>query len=287
MRRSRRIPVRRSRRIPVRPNSGIRRHLPRRPPSIQPRPRSGRRRHRAPARATSRPACSRSCGRAGRRTCLQAASRSVAPPTTTSSSPTCWPHATTPRWCRRRAAPRSVDNRSINGTFVNGARIESAMLRDGDVVTIGNVDLVFAGRHAGPPQRHRGRDPDRWPRSARRHVDHRGQQDTAGQHLADRAAGHVDGRHRAVGCRQVDVRATGGRLHPSDIRHGQLRRPQHPRRIRLPAKQDRHGPAGRRGARPAHRQAGPDVRRGAATAAGHHEGRPRTGRRRRCSKSSR
>ena len=38
-----------------------------------------------------------------------------------------------------------IDNRSINGTFVNGARIESAMLRDGDVVTIGNVDLVFAG----------------------------------------------------------------------------------------------------------------------------------------------
>ena len=38
-----------------------------------------------------------------------------------------------------------IDNRSINGTFVNGARVESAMLRDGDVVTIGNVDLVFAG----------------------------------------------------------------------------------------------------------------------------------------------
>jgi len=37
------------------------------------------------------------------------------------------------------------DNRSINGTFVNGARVDSAMLRDGDVVTIGNVDLVFAG----------------------------------------------------------------------------------------------------------------------------------------------
>ena len=37
------------------------------------------------------------------------------------------------------------DNRSINGTFVNGARVESALLRDGDVVTIGNVDLVFAG----------------------------------------------------------------------------------------------------------------------------------------------
>ena len=36
-----------------------------------------------------------------------------------------------------------LDNRSINGTFVNGRRIESAALHDGDVVTIGNVDLVF------------------------------------------------------------------------------------------------------------------------------------------------
>jgi ABC-type multidrug transport system ATPase subunit len=37
------------------------------------------------------------------------------------------------------------DNRSINGTFVNGQRVESAVLHDGDVVTIGNIDLVFAG----------------------------------------------------------------------------------------------------------------------------------------------
>lgn len=37
------------------------------------------------------------------------------------------------------------DNRSINGTFVNGARVDTAVLRDGDVVTIGNIDLVFAG----------------------------------------------------------------------------------------------------------------------------------------------
>ncbi len=36
-----------------------------------------------------------------------------------------------------------IDNRSINGTFVNGARVDSAVLDDGDVVTIGNVDLVF------------------------------------------------------------------------------------------------------------------------------------------------
>ncbi|MBI2703573.1 MAG: ATP-binding cassette domain-containing protein [Mycobacterium sp.] len=37
------------------------------------------------------------------------------------------------------------DNHSINGTFVNGIRVGSAVLSDGDVVTIGNVDLTFTG----------------------------------------------------------------------------------------------------------------------------------------------
>jgi ABC transport system ATP-binding/permease protein len=37
------------------------------------------------------------------------------------------------------------DAGSINGTFVNGSRVKEALLHDGDVVTIGNVDLVFAG----------------------------------------------------------------------------------------------------------------------------------------------
>lgn len=36
-----------------------------------------------------------------------------------------------------------ADNRSINGTFVNGDRVSSALLNEGDVITIGNVDLVF------------------------------------------------------------------------------------------------------------------------------------------------
>lgn len=35
------------------------------------------------------------------------------------------------------------DNRSINGTFVNGSRVDSAALNEGDTVTIGNVDLVY------------------------------------------------------------------------------------------------------------------------------------------------
>jgi ABC-type multidrug transport system ATPase subunit len=38
-----------------------------------------------------------------------------------------------------------IDARSINGTFVNGQRVEAAPLREGDVVTIGNVDLTFTG----------------------------------------------------------------------------------------------------------------------------------------------
>jgi ABC-type multidrug transport system ATPase subunit len=37
------------------------------------------------------------------------------------------------------------DAHSINGTFVNGVRVGSAVLNDGDVVTIGNIDLVFSG----------------------------------------------------------------------------------------------------------------------------------------------
>ncbi|MEC4762395.1 ATP-binding cassette domain-containing protein [Mycobacterium sherrisii] len=35
------------------------------------------------------------------------------------------------------------DAHSVNGTFVNGVRVGSAVIAEGDVVTIGNVDLVF------------------------------------------------------------------------------------------------------------------------------------------------
>lgn len=35
------------------------------------------------------------------------------------------------------------DAHSVNGTFVNGVRVGSAVLTEGDLVTIGNVDLVF------------------------------------------------------------------------------------------------------------------------------------------------
>jgi ABC-type multidrug transport system ATPase subunit/predicted component of type VI protein secretion system len=36
-----------------------------------------------------------------------------------------------------------IRDSSVNGTFVNGTRVGSAILGEGDVVTIGNVDLVF------------------------------------------------------------------------------------------------------------------------------------------------
>jgi ABC-type multidrug transport system ATPase subunit len=39
---------------------------------------------------------------------------------------------------------RIQDANSINGTFVNGERVKDAVLRENDVVTIGNFDLVFA-----------------------------------------------------------------------------------------------------------------------------------------------
>ncbi len=38
-----------------------------------------------------------------------------------------------------------IRDNSVNGTFVNGTRVGSAILSEDDVVTIGNVDLVFRG----------------------------------------------------------------------------------------------------------------------------------------------
>ena len=53
-------------------------------------------------------------------------------------------HATLVPSAQGSGTAEIVDNRSINGTFVNGQRVDAATLHNGDVVTIGNVDLVFA-----------------------------------------------------------------------------------------------------------------------------------------------
>jgi pSer/pThr/pTyr-binding forkhead associated (FHA) protein len=44
---------------------------------------------------------------------------------------------------RRRGGARILDDRSANGTFVNGRRITSADLADGDVIVLGQVVLTF------------------------------------------------------------------------------------------------------------------------------------------------
>jgi pSer/pThr/pTyr-binding forkhead associated (FHA) protein len=38
---------------------------------------------------------------------------------------------------------RILDDRSANGTFVNGVRVTDAQLRDRDVIRVGRVALVF------------------------------------------------------------------------------------------------------------------------------------------------
>ena len=110
---------------------------------------------------------------------------------------------TTPRWCRRPRAPRSVDNRSINGTFVNGSASDRRSCTTATWSRSATSTWSFAGgalvrrteteaatRTGGLEVR--GVD-----------VDHRGQQDAAGQHLDRRATGHPDRHHRAVRRRQV------------------------------------------------------------------------------------
>lgn len=49
---------------------------------------------------------------------------------------------------QRRGGVRILDDRSANGTWVNGRRVHEAELRDGDVVVLGRVVLVYRERYA-------------------------------------------------------------------------------------------------------------------------------------------
>jgi pSer/pThr/pTyr-binding forkhead associated (FHA) protein len=44
---------------------------------------------------------------------------------------------------RRGGRTRILDDHSVNGTFVNGVRVDDAVLDDGDVVVLGSVVLVY------------------------------------------------------------------------------------------------------------------------------------------------
>ncbi len=54
-----------------------------------------------------------------------------------------------PTWWRPSTGTQLYDNGSGNGTFVNGIRIDAVTLRVGDVITIGNTDLIFTGGTVG------------------------------------------------------------------------------------------------------------------------------------------
>ena len=120
--------------------------------------------------------------------------RSVAPTTTTSSSPTCWRRAITRSWSDRRPAPRSATRTASTAPSSTASRVGSAVLHDGDVVTIGNVDLVFTDGTL--VRRTEAGDPHRRPRGARRRLRRSTARDLLDRHLADRPAGHADRDHR-------------------------------------------------------------------------------------------
>jgi hypothetical protein len=44
---------------------------------------------------------------------------------------------------RRGGRTKILDDRSLNGTYVNGRRVEEADLYDGDIVVLGSVVLVY------------------------------------------------------------------------------------------------------------------------------------------------
>src|SRR3954453_21133650 len=59
---------------------------------------------------------------------------------------------------RERDNVRILDDRSLNGVFVNGDRVDMRPLQDGDQVTIGRFDLYFLIlRGTGAPERRRAR----------------------------------------------------------------------------------------------------------------------------------
>ena len=48
---------------------------------------------------------------------------------------------------RRGGRTKVLDDRSLNGTFVNARRVEEAELTDGDIVSLGSVVLVYRELH--------------------------------------------------------------------------------------------------------------------------------------------
>ena len=151
------------------------------------------------------------------------------------------------------------DAHSINGTFVNGARVDQALLHEGDMVTIGNVDLVFrdgtlvrrteteAATRTGGLDVHGVTWTIEGNKTLLNNISFAARPGTLTAVIGPSGAG-----------KSTLARLVAGYTHPTDG-HGVVRGPRHPRRVRLAAQPDRDGAPGRRRARPAHRQPGADV----------------------------
>lgn len=57
-------------------------------------------------------------------------------------------HAMIVRRGGREGSLRLLDDRSTNGTFLNGRRVDDAPLADGDVITVGRIALRFVDTRA-------------------------------------------------------------------------------------------------------------------------------------------
>ena len=152
-------------------------------------------------------------------------------------------------------------------------RIKAAVLREDDVVTIGNVDLVFAGggedgelvRRTMPATTTGGLDvrdvslDDRGNRALLDRISFSASPATLTAVIGPSGSGKSTLSKVIVGC-------------AAEKRHSVVRRARRPRRLRVVAQPDRHRAPGRRGARSAHRRSGAGLRGRTAHAVRHHRG---------------
>ena len=110
-----------------------------------------------------------------------------------------------------------TDHHSSNGTFVNGQRITRALLRPGDIVTIGNADFTLSGATLVPVPSAAGLTAQRLGLTIDGH-----RLFTDVSFSARPGTAHRD--HRPVRGGQVDPGQTARRGHHPDRRRGEFRR---------------------------------------------------------------
>ena len=197
--------------------------------------------------------CSRRCGaavptRTGERTvlhrCRQPPSRSAAARRATSSSTTHSSRAATPSCvgCRTGAGSSSTSG-AYNGTFVNGRRVDEAVLDPLDLVGIGRSE--FRCTAASTLEQIEARTDGRARRGRHHGDDARGRRARRRRRL--RARGGLAARSgRALGRGEVDAARRADRVEAGAAGERLLRRPRPLRAVRRASPAHRLRPAGRR-----------------------------------------